>query len=68
MTEANGIPHQPRFNSGDFDEKALLSEWSGLFRECVDEAKEFTRKHPEECIALAFLAGSILGAILGRRS
>lgn len=68
MTRANGIPHQPRFRTEDLDAKALFSEWSGLFRECLDEAKEFSRKHPAESLAVAFLAGTVLGAILGRRS
>jgi len=68
MAGADRIPHQPRFTSEDLDAKTLFSEWSGLFRECLDEAKDFSRKHPGESLAVAFLAGTILGAILGRRS
>ena len=68
MTGPNGIPDQPRFRDEGMDVKALLSEWAGLCRECLDEAKEFAREHPGESLAVAFLAGTLLGALLGRRS
>ena len=68
MTGPNGIPHQPRYRDEGIDAKVLLSEWSGLCRECLDEAKQFAREHPGESLAVAFLAGTLLGALLGRRS
>jgi len=68
MTGPNGIPHQPRFRDESIDATKLLSEWSGLYRECLDEAKKFAREHPGESLAVAFLAGALLGAVLGRRS
>jgi hypothetical protein len=67
MAGANERPHEPRFRfeSSDFDE--LLSEWRSLGRDCLESVEEFTRERPAESLAIALLAGAILGAYLGRR-
>jgi ElaB/YqjD/DUF883 family membrane-anchored ribosome-binding protein len=67
MTETNDVPHEPRFRFDDTDLETLISEWRALGREGLASAKEFIREHPEESVAVAFLAGTFLGAFLGRR-
>lgn len=67
MTGSNGIPHEPRFRFDPADLESLLSEWRALGRDCLDTAEQYARQRPAESLVIAFLAGALLGALMGRR-
>lgn len=67
MAVPNELPHEPRFRFDSTEFEELLSEWRTVGRTCLTSAQEYARSHPTEALAIAFLAGTTLGALLGRR-
>jgi ElaB/YqjD/DUF883 family membrane-anchored ribosome-binding protein len=67
MAAPNELPHEPRFRFDSADLEELLSEWRALGRECLQSAEDYVQRNPAEALAIAFLAGTTLGALLGRR-
>jgi len=67
MAGANELPHEPRFRFDSSELEEMVSEWRQLGRECLASAEEYVRKNPTEALAIAFLAGTTLGALLGGR-
>lgn len=67
MGGTNELPHEPRFRFDSEGADELLEEWAELGRECVGSFREFARERPLETFAIAVLAGTVLGAWLGRR-
>jgi ElaB/YqjD/DUF883 family membrane-anchored ribosome-binding protein len=63
----NELPHEPRFRFEGTELEDLLSEWRSFGRACLGSAEEYVRKNPAEALAIAFLAGTTLGSLLGRR-
>jgi ElaB/YqjD/DUF883 family membrane-anchored ribosome-binding protein len=67
MVVPNERPHEPRFRFDEVELGELFSEWRGFAREWLGRAEDYVRKNPAEALAIAFLAGTTLGALLGRR-
>lgn len=67
MAGTNEFPHEPRFRFDSVQADNLLEAWGEVGRECVRSLRMFARKNPMETVAIAVLAGTILGAWLGRR-
>lgn len=67
MTRSNGLPHEPRFRLDGTELDALLSEWRALGRDCLESAGKYARERPVESLVIAFLVGTVLGTLVGRR-
>ncbi len=67
MDEKTELPHEPRFHFDSAEADEILSEWGDLARECIGSLRQFSRERPLETLAIAVLAGTVLGAWLGRR-
>jgi len=67
MAAPDELPHEPRFRFDGTDLEDLLAEWRAFGRASLESAEEYIRKNPAEALAIAFLAGTTMGALLGRR-
>lgn len=67
MAPPNDLPREPRFRDPEDPLRALLSEWSAVCRQCLDEVEGFTRERPAAGLAIAFLAGTFFVSLFRRR-
>jgi hypothetical protein len=67
MAAPDNLPYEPRFRFEGTELEELLSEWRTLGRGYLEAAEDYIRKNPAQAAAIAFLAGTTLGALLGRR-
>jgi len=66
MAESEKLPHEPQCRSTKSLEE-LISAWQVLGRECLASVDEYVRRNPAESLAIAFLAGTSVAALIGKR-